>query len=106
MAHRLAHQRGLPPVPYGEQLIGCGKNTGQLPKWLVENRGLDALEKDRQTGQYQGCGLKNLERKTEKLASSYLAMLEHPESFVGVRLINSLACRRWYMLWGKIEKWS
>ena len=68
--------------------------------WLVENRGLDALEKDSQTGKlyadhlcyfrclarYQGCGLKNLERKTQELASNYLATLEHPESFAGVRL--------------------
>ena len=30
--------------------IGRGKIAGQLPKWLVENRGSDALEKDRQTG--------------------------------------------------------
>ena len=36
--------------------------------------------------QYWGCGLKNLERKTQELASTYLATLEHPESFAGVRL--------------------
>ena len=35
---------------------------------------------------YQGCGLKNLERKTQELASNYLATLEHPKSLVGVRL--------------------
>ena len=74
--------------------------AGQLPKWLVENRGLDALEKNKNTGQlyadhlcyfrclarYRGCGLKNLERKTRELASSYLTTLEQPESFAGVRL--------------------
>ena len=80
--------------------IGRGKIAGRLPKWLVENRGLDALEKDQQTGKlyadhlcyfrclarYRGCGLKNLERKTRELATTYLATLEQPESFAGVRL--------------------
>lgn len=65
-----------------------------------QNRGLDALEKDKNTGKlyadhscyfrclarYWGCGLKNLERKTQELASTYLATLEHPDSFAGVRL--------------------
>ena len=86
--------------PMQDRPVGRNKIAGQLPKWLVENRGLDALEKDRQTGQlyadhlcyfrclarYRGCGLKNLERKTRELASSYLATLEQPESFAGVRL--------------------
>ena len=80
--------------------IGCGKFATQLLKWLVQNRGLDALEKDKNTGKlyadhlcyfrclarHRGCGLKILERKTPELASTYLATLEHPESFVGVRL--------------------
>jgi len=80
--------------------IGRSKITGQLPKWPVENQGLDTLEKDRRTGKlyadhlcyfrclarYRGCGLKNLERKTRELASTYLATLEQPESFAGVRL--------------------
>ena len=80
--------------------IGHSKIAGQLPKWLVENRGLDALEKDQRTGKlyadhlcyfrclarYRGCSLKNLKRKTQELASTYLATLEHPESFAGVRL--------------------
>jgi len=80
--------------------LGRAKIAGQLPKWLVENRGLDALEKNKNTGQlyadhlcyfrclarYWGCGLKNLERKTRELVSTYLATLEQPESFAGVRL--------------------
>ena len=80
--------------------VGRGRSAGQLPRWLVENRGLDALEKNMHTGRlyadhlcyfrclarYQGCGLKNLERKTRELASTYLATLEQPESFAGVRL--------------------
>ena len=80
--------------------VGRGKITGQLPKWLVENRGLDVLEEEKKTGKlyadhlcyfrclarHRGCGLKNLERKTRELASTYLATLEHPESFAGVRL--------------------
>ena len=37
-------------------------------------------------GETRGCGLKNLERKTQESASIYLAMLEHPESFAGMRL--------------------
>ena len=86
--------------PMEDRPVGRNKITGQLPRWLVENQGLDALEKDRRTGQlyadhlcyfrclapYRGCGLKNLERKTRELASSYLATLEQPESFAGVRL--------------------
>ena len=65
-----------------------------------QNRGLDALEKDKNTGKlyadhscyfrclaiYWGCGLKILERKTQELASTYMATLEHPDSFAGVRL--------------------
>ena len=88
--------------PMQDRPVGRNEITGQLPKWLVENQGLDALEKDRRTGQlyadhlcyfrclarYRGCGLKNLERKTQELASTYLATLEHPESFAGVHLID------------------
>ena len=62
--------------------VGRSKIAGQLPKWLVENRGLDALEKNKNTGQlyadhlcyfrclarYRGCGLKNLERKTREFS--------------------------------------
>ena len=33
--------------PMQEIPVGRNKIAGQLPKWLVENRGLDALEKDR-----------------------------------------------------------
>ena len=36
--------------PMEDRPIGRGKIAGQLPKWLVENRGLDALEKDQRTG--------------------------------------------------------
>ena len=36
--------------PMEDRPIGRGKIAGQLPKWLVENRGLDALEKDKRTG--------------------------------------------------------
>ena len=36
--------------PMEDRPVGRGKITGQLPKWLVENRGLDALEKDKKTG--------------------------------------------------------
>ena len=80
--------------------VGRGKIAGHLPKWLVENRGLDVLEKDKRNGKvyadhsryfrclarYRGCGLKNLERKTQELASTYVTTLEQPESFAGVRL--------------------
>ena len=86
--------------PLEDRPIGRGKSTGQLSQWLIENRGLDALEKDHRTGQlyadhlcyfrclarHQGCGLKNLERKTQELASTYLATLERPESLAGVHL--------------------
>ena len=86
--------------PMEDRPIGRGKIAGQLPRWLVENRGLDALEKYQQTGQlyadhlcyfrclarYRGCRLKNLDRKTQELASTYLVTLEKPESFAGVRL--------------------
>ena len=37
-------------------------------------------------GETRGCGLKNLERKTQESASTYLATLEHRKSFAGVRL--------------------
>ena len=36
--------------PMEDRPVGRGKIAGQLPKWLVENRGLDALEKDQRTG--------------------------------------------------------
>ena len=36
--------------PMEDRPIGHGKITGHLPKWLVENQGLDALEKDKHTG--------------------------------------------------------
>ena len=75
--------------PMEDRPIGHSKIAGQLPKWLVENRGLDALEKEQWTGKLyadhlcyfrclvrnRGCGLKN-----------YLTTLEHPESFAGMRL--------------------
>jgi len=35
---------------------------------------------------YRGCDLKNLATKTQELASTYLATLERPRSFAGVRL--------------------
>ena len=37
--------------PLEDRPVGRGNITGQLPKWLVENQGLDALEKDKKTGQ-------------------------------------------------------
>ncbi|XP_078359971.1 uncharacterized protein LOC144644372 [Oculina patagonica] len=84
--------------PMVERPIGRGR--GSLPKWLIENRGLDALENDKRTGQlyddnlcyfrclarHLGCGLRNLEGKTKQLASSFLATLDHPETFIGVTL--------------------
>ena len=36
--------------PMEDKPIGHGKFAGQLPNWLVQNRGLDALEKDKNTG--------------------------------------------------------
>ena len=86
--------------PMQDRPVDRNKIVGQLPKWLVENQGLDALDKDRRICQlyadhlcyfrclvrYRGCSLKNLERKTRELASTYLATLEQPESFAGVRL--------------------
>ena len=91
---------GFHLYPMEGRPIGHGKIAGHLPKWLVENQGLDALEKDQWTGKlyadhlcnfrclvrHWGCGLKNLERKTQELASTYLATLQHPESFAGVHL--------------------
>jgi len=64
--------------PLTDKTIGRGKIAGQLPKRLVENRGLDALEKDQNTGKlnadhlcyfrclarHQVCGLKNSARET------------------------------------------
>ena len=71
-----------------------------MPKWFMENQGLDTLEKDKRfdsymlttyfrcLAQHQGCSLKNLERKkeTKKLASHYFAMLENLESLPGLHL--------------------
>ena len=85
--------------PLVDRPMGRGKKD-KLPKWLIENRGLDALGKDQNTGKFyadnlcyfrclvrhQGFGLKNLERKTKELASTYFTTLEHPESFAGVHL--------------------
>ena len=104
--------------PKEDRPIGRGAK-GKLPKWLIENRGLDALEKDKLAGKlyadnlcyfrclarYQGCGLANLERKTKELASRYFATVEHPESFAGVQL-RDLTFTRLSILWGKMEKWS
>ena len=36
--------------PMKDRPIGRGKIAAHLPKWLVKNQGLDALEKDRKTG--------------------------------------------------------
>ena len=79
--------------------IGRGKFAGQLPKWLVTIEVWMRWKKTRTLAscmqttrvifdawRYWGCGLKNLERKTQELASTYLASLEHPDSFAGVRL--------------------
>ena len=85
--------------PLVDRSVGRGEK-GKLPKWLIENRGLDALDKDNRTGKlytdnlcyfrclarYQGWGLKNLEGKTKELASRYFTTLEHGESFEGVHL--------------------
>ena len=45
----------IPEVNVGDVVndrpVGRGQIAGHLPRWLVENRGLDALEKSRNTGQ-------------------------------------------------------
>ena len=56
------------------------------PKALFRSGSADHLCYFRCLARQRGCGLKNLERKTRELASTYLVMLEHPESFAGVRL--------------------
>ena len=85
--------------PLVDRPIGRGKK-GKLTKWLIENRGLDALEKDQRAGdlyagnlcyfrclaRHQGCSLKTLERKIKELASRYFGTLENPESFTAVHL--------------------
>ncbi len=85
--------------PIVNRPIGRGER-GTFPKWLVENRGLDPLEKDKNTGKlyndnlcffrclarHQGYGLKNLETKTKQLASKYVATLDNPLKFTGVTL--------------------
>ena len=79
-------------------------DKGKLPKWVVENRGLDPLEKNYNTGKLYNdnlcyfrclarhlvCSLKNLESKTKELASRYFAAMKHPETFIGVRLSDLL----------------
>jgi len=73
-----------------------GRGERKLPSWLVENRGLDALERDKRTGKlyndnlcyfrcllrYRGCNLKNLKRKTKKLFQTFGA----EQKFSGVQL--------------------
>jgi len=77
-----------------------GRGEGNLPTWLVENRGLDALERDERTGKlykdnlcyfrclsrYRGRSLKNLERKTKKLATQYFQTFRTEQKFSGVQL--------------------
>ena len=80
---------GLHIYKLTDQPIGRGK---RLPSFIVENRGIDALETNHQTGQlyednlcyfrclarHKGYHLKNLERKAKQLHAQYLASL--PES--------------------------
>lgn len=80
-----------------DQPIGSG---GHLPDYIANNRGLDALEKDSNSGRlfndhlcyfrclarHKGCGLKNLEKKTKQLASEYFSTLNNPGKFAGVTL--------------------
>ena len=89
--------------PLLDRPIGRG-DKGKLPKWVVENRGVDALEKNYNTGKvyednlcffrclalHQGCKVKNLETKTKELASQYFRTMEDPNSFTGVRLSDLL----------------
>lgn len=77
--------------------IGAG---GHLPDYIVKNRGVDALERDYNSGRLftdhlcyfrclarqKGCGLKNLEKKTKQLALEYFATLHKPDKFAGVTL--------------------
>ena len=86
-----------------DQPIGAG---GHLPDYIVNNRGVDALEKDSNSGKlfndhlcyfrclarHEGCELKHLERKTKDLAAKYFKTLREPEKFAGVTLteIHSL----------------
>ena len=79
--------------------IGRGKS---LPSFVIENRGLDALETDKNTGElyednlcffrclarHRGCNLKNLERTTKQLASEYMSSLAKLEEFQGVKLLD------------------
>ena len=80
-----------------EQPIGRGK---RLPSFIVENRGLDALESNYNTGQvyedhlcyfrclarHKGFHLKNLEKKAKSLRVEYLNTLPENQSEDGVRL--------------------
>lgn len=90
--------------PLVDRPIGRGEE-GYLPKWVVENRGLDALEKNvkgkvygdnlcyfRCLARYRGKEVNNLERLTKELAGKYFTTLKNPEKFSGIRLedLNSL----------------
>ena len=80
-----------------EQPIGRGK---RLPAYIVENRGVDALEANFQTGKpyednlcyfrclarHKGFHLKNLEKKAKSLRAEYRNSLPENQSEDGVRL--------------------
>ena len=80
-----------------EHPIGRGK---RLPAYIVENRGLDALESNYNTGQvyedhlcyfrclarHKGFQLKNLEKKAKSLRAEYLNSRTENQSEDGVRL--------------------
>ena len=82
-----------------EQPIGRGK---RLPSFIVENRGLDALESNYHTGQvyednlcyfrcvarHKGYQLKSLEKKAKSLRAEYLNSLPENQSEDGVRLTD------------------
>lgn len=78
--------------------IGRG-GEGNLPGWVVENRGLDALEKDtkgkvygdnlcyfRCLARFKGEKLTNLEKRTKTLAAQYFSTVKNPEKFGGIHL--------------------
>lgn len=84
--------------PLVDRPIGRG-GEGYLPRWVVENRGLDALEKNtkgkvygdnlcyfRCLARFKGEKLPKLEKLTKTLAKQYFSTLKNPEKFSGIHL--------------------
>jgi len=91
---------GFHLYPLVDKPIGRGKKD-KLPKWLIEYRGLDALEKDQHIGKLYAnkfaifdawrdtrVAVQKVEKgkPTNELAFTYFATLEQSENFAGVHL--------------------